>query len=217
MILETELGPGVLIQDGGLRVSTRGNLLTRPSASSIPKVAGDRSVSTQAPGFLRWVPPNLLGKLLLFCFGAGTYLENFGRLSSVSIWALERKRSIENADQLINTSLHCSAPSETGRSALERPTEAAHSTVPVAQAMSHHHVGSSMLENLDFSSSFSPTHGHQTFRLLQGEGASGVTWAKESSWGSRTPADLGSQGIAKSLPSWGQKVVDFKKRMGTQL
>lgn len=62
------------------------------------------------------------------------------------------------------------SPSETGRSALE--TEAApHSTVPVAQAMSHHHVGSSMLENLDFSSSFSPTHGHQTFRLLRREGA----------------------------------------------
>lgn len=35
VILETGLGPGVLIQDGGLRMSTRGNLLTRPSASSI--------------------------------------------------------------------------------------------------------------------------------------------------------------------------------------
>lgn len=36
-----------------------------------------------------------------------------------------------------------------------------------------------MLENLDFSSSFSPTHGHQTFQ--EGKVQSGVTWAKESS------------------------------------
>ena len=35
VILKTGLGPGVLTQDGGLRVSTRGNLPTRPSASSI--------------------------------------------------------------------------------------------------------------------------------------------------------------------------------------
>lgn len=88
------------------------------------KVAGDRSVSTQAaPGFLRWTPQTSLARSCCSSAGQGHTLRKPWEALAVlfSIWALDERGHLRMLTS--SSARHYVAllsPSEMGRSALER-------------------------------------------------------------------------------------------------